>query len=341
MRSSPKLFNDYADGLEFIMKANGSSEVLHYLGDYFTCGQAGTKECRENLDIMLDTCGELGFSVQPTKVEPPTSSLEILGIVVDTDLKQLRISQDRLAEIMNELHHWSNRKYCKKRELLSLIGKLSFVSSVVKSGRTFTRRLIDLSKKAKYLHDLHHKLKLNLESRMDIQWWIDYLPNWNGISFFLDSEWITNEPLDLFTDASDHGIGCYFMGSWIYQKFPEGVKEKVSITWRELYTIVVAVLTWSGHFQGKRIIFHCDNLAAVHIVTKGTSRDMLIMNLVRTLFFACAQNSFEFKIIHLAGIRNEKADALSRGDLDRFWLLTPNADRNMTVPPPFMFQELN
>ena len=136
---SPKLFNDYADGLEFIMKANGSSKVLHYLDDYFTCGQAGTKECRENLDIMLDTCGELGFSVQPTKVEPPTSSLEILGIVVDTDLKQLRISQDRLAEIMNELHHWSNRKYCKKRELLSLIGKLSFVSSVVKSGRTFTR----------------------------------------------------------------------------------------------------------------------------------------------------------------------------------------------------------
>ena len=50
MRSSPKLFNDY--GLEFIMKASGSSEVLHYLDDYFTCGQAGTKECRENLDIM-------------------------------------------------------------------------------------------------------------------------------------------------------------------------------------------------------------------------------------------------------------------------------------------------
>ena len=167
-------------------------------------------------------------------------------------------------------------------------------------------------------------------SRKNVKWWIDYLPNWNGISVFHDSEWITNEALDLFTDVSDHGIGCYFMGSWIYQKFPEGVKEKVSITWRELYAIVVAVLTWSGHFQGKRIIFHCDNLAVVHIVTKG----VLIMNLVRTLFFACAQNSFEFKIIHLAGIRNEKADALSRGDLDRFWLLTPNADRNMTVPPP-------
>ena len=174
MRSSPKLFNDYADGLEFIMKANGSSEVLHYLDDYFTCGQAGTKECRENLDIMLDTCREFGFSAQPTKVEPLTSSLEILGILVDTDLKQLCISQDCLAEIMKELHHWSNRMYCKKRELLSLIGKLTFVSSVVKCGDTFTRRLIDLSKKAKYLH---HKLKLNLESRMNIQWWIDYLPN--------------------------------------------------------------------------------------------------------------------------------------------------------------------
>ena len=42
------------------------------------------EDCRKNLDIMLHTCKTLGFTVQPQKIVPPTTCIEILGIVIDT-----------------------------------------------------------------------------------------------------------------------------------------------------------------------------------------------------------------------------------------------------------------
>ena len=75
LRSAAQIFI-YATGLEFIMRQNGVSCVEHYLDDFFTCGDALSTECVVNLQQMLLTCADLGFSVQPTKVQGPTTELE-------------------------------------------------------------------------------------------------------------------------------------------------------------------------------------------------------------------------------------------------------------------------
>ena len=71
LRSSPKLFNDFADGLEYIMKNRGASSIVHYLDDFFTC-DTDLDQCRKNLDIMSSACIDIGFSLQPSKIVPPT-----------------------------------------------------------------------------------------------------------------------------------------------------------------------------------------------------------------------------------------------------------------------------
>ena len=160
-------------------------------------------ECEANLAIMSHTCKLLGFSVQSKKLVYPTTVLEYIGIIIDSDLMQLRISTERLTEITIELNMWKNRKQCTKRELLSLIGKLSFVARVVRSGRTFLRRLIDESKKAKYLH---YRISLSKAMQQDVDWWISYLPSWNGVSMIYENTSSTNADLNLWTDASDWGV---------------------------------------------------------------------------------------------------------------------------------------
>ena len=60
-----------------------------------------------------------------------------------------------------------------KRDLLSLIGKLSFAAKDVPSGRLFLRRLIELSN---MVSKLHHHIHLNVEVREDIIWWNRFLP---------------------------------------------------------------------------------------------------------------------------------------------------------------------
>ena len=99
-----------------------------------------------------------------------------------------------------------------------------------------------------------------------------------------------------------------------------------SITWRELYAIVVAVATWGLKLTGKKVLIYCDNEAVTFILKKGTSKDDNIMTLVRKLFFLCADYNVELTALHIVGIKNEIADALSRGDLEHFRDLAPDAN---------------
>ena len=164
---------------------------------------------------MLCACDETGFEVNPDKVIQPTTEIEYLGIVIDSYNMILKISDDRLYE----LYKWNIRKSCSKRELLSLIGKLGFICRVVKSGRTFIRRI-------KYLH---FRIKLNSCVRADLHWWRAFLPYWNGVSMMhreVDTQ--------LYTDSSDLGIGGVYGDQWFMAKFADNscdLRQK-SINWR-------------------------------------------------------------------------------------------------------------
>ena len=90
----------------------------------------------------------------------------ILGIEINLDNMSLGLPQAKCKEIQDLIQQWTNKKKCTKRELLSLIGKLSFAAKVVPSGRTFIRRLIDLSKS---VVKLSHHISLSNEAKQDIQ----------------------------------------------------------------------------------------------------------------------------------------------------------------------------
>ena len=81
------------------------------------------------------------------------------------------ISAERKHALLQELTGMRCRDKCTKRELLSLIGKLSFCCKVVPAGRIFLRRMIDLSNS---VARLHHRISLTTEACLDIQWWIDF-----------------------------------------------------------------------------------------------------------------------------------------------------------------------
>ena len=195
-KSSPRLFNNFADALEYAMRVNGVTDIIHYLDDYFTIGPRNSMLCESNMNIMLNTCKTIGFGVQHKKVVGPSTEIEFLGIVLDSNLMQMRISNERLENVITDIEELQKKRSATKREVLSIIGKLIYVSRVVKSGRTFTRRLIEQSKTAKHLH---HRIKINSEMRRDLQWWLDYLPSWNGIALFYDDDWTSNMVLVLLS----------------------------------------------------------------------------------------------------------------------------------------------
>ena len=101
------------------------------------------------------------------KVEGPSTTMTFLGLEIDNIHQQRRLLLDKLAELKSELKQWAQRKKTTKRELLSIIGKLSFAAKAVPAGRLLLRRLISLSTSAK---KLHHYIRLNTEARADTSW---------------------------------------------------------------------------------------------------------------------------------------------------------------------------
>ena len=330
LRSAPAIFNRLADALEYILVHNyGIEDLLHYLDDFFTCGPPSADPPRSTAAIqkrtILTVFENLGIPVSDgaDKVVGPATQLKMLGIILDSIAWTRSLPSDKLEALQAALHAWGQRATCSKRELLSLVGSLSFAAKVVPPGRTFLRRLIDLSTTCTALDGTLH---LTPDAQDDISWWQKFLPTWPGRSLIPDLEWTRSPDFQLFTDAAAAtGYGAFFKGHWIAHRWTPA-QEQLSLTWKELFPIAIACRVWGPSWSQKKLLVHCDNAAVVDIMASGTCRDRHVMALVRDIFFSAAKGDFVIFVQHISGVDNSIADSLSRLKVQRFRQLVPEAD---------------
>ena len=153
-----------ADFLLWVIHIKGACWLLHYLDDFIVLGSASSDECLQFFLLAHARCKELGREAH--KVGAPTTCLTFLGIEIDSVNSQLRLPNDKLRSLKGEISSLGSCRACTKKQLLSLIGQLSHACKVVKPGRSFLRRLIDLSTTAS---QLHHDIRLNISARANIR----------------------------------------------------------------------------------------------------------------------------------------------------------------------------
>ena len=338
LRSAPKIFNAIADALEWIAKSCGVTYLEHFLDDYVTVGAPGTSECDQNLTLLIKTCHTLNLPLANHKKEGPTTCLTFLGIELDTMSLELRLPTQKLARLKVLLKKWIHLKCCKKRDLESLVGCLHDASAVIRSGRTFIRRLIDLLKSS-YRRSAHSFIRMNTEARSDIMWWHSFIEHWNGLSMMHDSRRSSPEVI-LTSDAlGSWGCGAYWNTRWLqYHWSPDTADSNITI--KELIPIVLAAAIWGYEWENKAIQCRCDNGAVVSIINSGTSKDPRVMGLMRCLHFISAKFNLLLSAIHLAGSDNAIADAISRNNLPYVFLHFPQANSSPCPIPPALLDLL-
>ena len=319
-RSSPAIFNHFADVLHWIFANVGLvAWVIHYLDDYFLAGRSKS-ECERDMWVVRALCKFLGVPLAPDKVVGPAQVMVYLGIEIDTVLGVVRLPADKLARAKALVEAWGTRRTAKKRELLELIGFLSFAAKVVKPGRTFLRRLIDLSTT---VDSLEHFVTMNADAREDVAWWAEFLPEWNGVEVFQELP-VSSVDMGLFTDASDVGFGCVFGDRWCCGTWQEPWGE-CPIFVREFFAIWVAVRVWGDEWVNQQVVVHTDSAPARDIWVRGTSPDKQVMRLVRPMFLWAAKRNVNIILRHIPGEHNDLADSLSRLQVQRFRQLHPTA----------------
>ena len=168
------------------------------------------------------------------KTEGQTCCIKFLGIIIDTEAFELRLSAEKLHKLQALLSFWCARKSCTKKELESLLGHLSNTATVVRPGHTFLRQLFSLLHLTKAPH---HFVRLGAGASADLAWWKCFLQSWSGSSFFP----LPNPSHNVYSDASGT-YGCravmdslrYFQLEW-----PRGW-EKIDISVKELVPVIVA-----------------------------------------------------------------------------------------------------
>ena len=175
-------------------------------------------------------------------------------------------------------------------------------------------------------------ITLNSESKAGVQWWLDFLPDWNGAST-IQSEPVTSASLSLFTDASGAGFGAVFGSAWFSAEWPQELGHH-HINVKELFAIVAAVCTWGQAWHDQQVLFFTDNLSITQVWLTGSSRYKDIMRLVRFLFLFSARLNLNILMQHDPGLSNSAADALSRLQVWRFHRLVPHANQTPSPVAP-------
>jgi hypothetical protein len=310
-------------------------DLLHYLDDYFTLGPPNSDVCALRLKAIDQAATDIGIPLSPDKCVGPTTSLVFLGIELDSVKMTARLPTDKRTELIVLLHEWANKRWCRLKELQSLVGKLGHACAVVPQGRTFLRRLLDLLKGHSSKHSRF--IRLNKECKLDIEWWRSFLPAWDGVYFFDLPEWAPVPDLFISTDASgSDGYGAFYSGEWFNGAW-SAAQRPLSIAYKELFPIVLACNVWGNTWRNRRIQFYCDNQSVVAILSSGTSKDSRLMQLLRELFLCAARFNFKVTAQHVPGKENGIADSLSRFNLQAFRQLAPQARPHpVQIPVPLL-----
>ena len=296
-------FQMMSDTIAFMMQDLGC-KVHAYIDDYVVV--APRNKADEFFHALVSLLQELGLPMNPGKKTPPSEVITCLGIQIDIPKATISIDPEKLRAIYLECFGTQHKKYITKKGLQSLIGKLIYIHKCVAPARIFINRILGLLRESTN----RNRIKLTKEFFADLQWFVKFLPHFNGVTIFKRTVIPSQETL--FLDACLTGMG----GIWSNRVYSYPVFTipgvKLHINHLEMLNIVVALRLWGHWWANASVSIRCDNLAVVQVVNTHKTKDAILAACVRNIWLICALYNISLSVVHIKGNLNVKADLLSR-----------------------------
>jgi hypothetical protein len=269
--------------------------------------------CQANINLFDAICDDIGVPIAPEKKTLPSQNTVFLGIELDTVTDMAVLPMEKIGAYSDSIVQAQSQRNITLTQLQSLTGKLSFASSVV-PARPFLRRVIDLMVKLKMPH---HHTRVTLEVKKDLQTWLQFMSNYNGRTYFRMLGVVDSPQLHMYSDSSKIGLGATFGSHWIQAKFPPSwqkmlVEHTIHISFLELYPIMVVIELFGKYIQNRNILFFSDNDIVVHALNKQSSKDHMLMSLIRPMVLTLMKYNINLRLKHIPGEHNYLADIISR-----------------------------
>ena len=327
-----------------MMAARGHEATVVYVDDFWIIA-ATEAECEEAKQILVALLRSLGFTLSEHKIEGPAQELAFLGLSMSTNYDgkggmRVTVPPDKLEKattLARELAS-SGHAHIPLRKLQSAIGYFQHVANAIYPARAFLRRLIWAATAAEAKGTTH--VEITHAMRLDLQFWADDAPKYNGTAILLDKPQLAEG--FLATDASGElGMGGFYDGAHFgcawndinRERLPNGTRKynnkklwpdnncpmTASINYKEMFAIWWALLRWGGILRNKCVTLHCDNDTARYCFNKlRAHRSVAMMRLLRHAAKFMATYNIRLRVVRISSAANVLADALSRLDKLRF-----------------------
>ena len=221
LASATAIFEWYSSAAEHMAKRLCNVQhLVHYVDDFLLM-HAHSRECSELLERILALFKRLGLPVSLAKLEHPSQLMVFLGVLFDTINMTMSLDAERLKAIEAQLAGWKQRATASRAELQSLVGVLLFAAKVVRSGRSFLRRMIDQLKRIPSWAGSATQYPISDAFKLDVLWWSTFMRSWNGKALMPPAPWCSTDPActEVFTDACTTGWGASWGSRWIAEQW--------------------------------------------------------------------------------------------------------------------------
>ena len=304
-RKSPAIFHRLTQAVRRMMARRGFNNIVVYLDDFLIIEDTEIK-CLHAMRVLIDLLRSLGFWINWSKVVDPSQKVTFLGINIDSISYHLTLPNDKMDETIDLLRWFRDKTRASKKQLQRLAGKLNWASRVIRGGRTYLRRVLDLQNQ---INLPFQKAKLSDEFRADIDWWLTFMSMFNGVQMCKKFS-VGN----VHVDASNTAAGIAYNGDWAYVNWKLDWPEVANfhINHKEVLSIIIAARKWGHLWSNASVTVLTDSECAKHIIKKGTTPNKTVMKYLRELFWLSALYNFELVPVHIKGHDNILPDTISR-----------------------------
>ena len=310
--NSPYLFTQISNFITRCMNRRGYYDCINYLDDFLVFGDT-FDSCQQSQMTLISILISLGFEIAWKKCSSPSMTTQYLGINFDSVNMQISLPPHKLEKLHSELTFFKDRSRATKNQLQRLCGVLAHCAKVVRGGRTFSRRIIDL---LSGLPEGNPRITLGSEFHLDLLWWIEFSKLFNGVSSLIHYNY--GQGPSIFTDSSFSGYGLIMGHQWRAGYFnnndlPMGYNflnqrhnhwvnydlDIMNINVLELFPVLLAVREFSHVWANQHIVCYTDNTQVVAGINKGTSANIHCMSMLREIFWFSATYNFHITCRHI------------------------------------------
>ena len=307
LSSSPRVFTML---MRVVMKflRSLSVKIAAWIDDFILAAKS-YELASSHAALTLQTFRELGFIPNIGKSHlTPVQKLCHLGLVWDTVDYSVSVPVDKLVAVQEKCRVALSSRVS-IRFLSSILGSIEFFRwgfpFAAVHYRSLQRCVASLLSKG-FSYDT--VMTVPRSARVDLEWWAS-----SGTSLPARSLYAFSPDVEVFTDSSSTGWGGWTSRGESTFGYWSCSESEDHINILELKAVLFMFQCFFRRSVDCSVLVHSDNTAVVaYINHQGGSGSARLCSLALDIWKFCISRNIMLKAVHLPGVRNVKADALSR-----------------------------